>query len=113
MIIGGGLVGFNAAQMAVGLQADVTILDTNAHTVEKLSNYFGTKARVLHSNDSLLKAYITRADLIIGGVLITGVKAPKVINKTMLSFMKRGSVLVDVAIDQGGCFETSHATTYG
>ncbi len=80
--------------------------------MEKLSHYFGTKARVLHSNDSILKAYIVRADLMIGGVLIAGAKAPKIINKTMLSSMKRGNVLVDVAIDQGGCFETSHATTH-
>ncbi len=66
----------------------------------------------MHSNDSILKAHIARTDLIIGGVLIAGAKAPKVINKTMLSSMKQGSVLVDVAIDQGGCFETSYTTTH-
>lgn len=112
VIIGGGIVGFNAAQMAVGLEANVTILDTNAHTVESLSNYFGAKANVLHSNHSVLQAYITKADLVIGGVLVAGAQAPKVITRDMLKTMKKSSVLVDVAIDQGGCFETSKATTH-
>jgi alanine dehydrogenase len=112
VIIGGGIVGFNAAQMAVGLQADVTILDTNAYTVEKLSNYFSPKARVIHSNKATLVAELKTADLVIGGVLVAGAAAPKLVTREMLADMKEGAVLVDVAIDQGGCFETSKATTH-
>ncbi len=112
VIIGGGVVGFNAAQMAVGLQADVTILDTNPHTIEKLSNYFGNSAKVIHSNKSALESNVLEADMIVGGVLVTGAAAPKLVTKAMLKEMKDGAVLVDVAIDQGGCFETSKATTH-
>ena len=112
VVIGGGVVGFNAAQMAVGLQANVTILDTNAHTIENLSNYFKSSAKVLYSNESTVEKQIKAADLVIGGVLVAGTKAPKIITKEMVSMMKKGSVLVDVAIDQGGCFATSHATTH-
>lgn len=112
LIIGGGIVGFNAAQMAVGMQADVTILDTNAYTVEKLSNFFSPKARVIHSNKATLAADLKAADLVIGGVLVAGAAAPKLVTRKMLACMKDGAVLVDVAIDQGGCFETSKATTH-
>ncbi|MBL7002465.1 MAG: alanine dehydrogenase [Gammaproteobacteria bacterium] len=112
VIIGGGVVGFNAAQMAVGLQADVTILDTNANSIERLSNYFGASAKVIHSNHAILKAEVSQADLVIGAVLIPGSAAPKLVTKSMLGEMKSGAVLVDVAIDQGGCFETSKATTH-
>ena len=112
VVLGGGVVGFNAAQMAVGMQADVTILDTSPHTIEKLSNHFGNNAKVIHSNASILRDYVLAADLVIGAVLVPGSAAPKLITKAMLSEMKDGAVLVDVAIDQGGCFETSYATTH-
>ena len=112
VILGGGVVGFNAAQMAVGMQADVTILDTSPNTVEYLSNYFRNKAKVIHSNAGILRDYVLAADLVIGAVLVAGAAAPKLVTKEMLSEMKDGAVLVDVAIDQGGCFETSHATTH-
>ena len=112
VIIGGGVVGFNAAQMAVGLQADVTILDTNPNTVEFLSNYFGNTAKVIHSNAGFLREYVLSADLVIAAILVIGAAAPKLVAKEMLPHMKNGSVLVDVAIDQGGCFETSKATTH-
>jgi alanine dehydrogenase len=112
VIIGGCIVGFNPAQLAVGLQADVTILDTNAYTVENLSNYFSPKARVIHSNKATLAAELMTADLVIGGVLVAGAAAPKLVTREMLADMKQGAVLVDVAIDQGGCFETSKATTH-
>ena len=112
VIIGGGVVGFNAAQMAVGLQADVTVLDTNPYTIENLSNYFGNKAQIIHSNAGVLRDQVLNADLIIGAVLVTGAATPKLVSKEMLSEMKDGSVLVDVAIDQGGCFESSKATTH-
>ena len=112
VILGGGVVGFNATQMAVGMQADVTVLDTSPYTVEKLSNHFGNTAKVIHSNAGILRDYVIAADLVIGAVLVAGSAAPKLVSKTMLSEMKDGAVLVDVAIDQGGCFETSHATTH-
>ncbi|PLX32931.1 MAG: alanine dehydrogenase [Hyphomicrobiales bacterium] len=112
IIIGGGVVGFNAAQMATGLQADVTILDRNPATLEHLSNYFGASARVIYSSNHLLEELITSADLVIGAVLIPGAAAPKLVSREMLSTMKPGSVLVDVAIDQGGCFATSKPTTH-
>ena len=112
IIIGGGVVGFNAAQMAVGMQADVTILDRGAATIERLSNYFGASARVIQSNAGVLEAEVLAADMVVGAVLVTGAAAPKLVTKAMLADMKNGAVLVDVAIDQGGCFETSKATTH-
>jgi len=112
VIIGGGVVGFNAAQMAVGMQANVTILDTSPLTIERLSNYFGNSAKVIQSNKSTLRQYVLDADMVVGGVLVTGASAPKLVTKEMLSEMHDGAVLVDVAIDQGGCFETSRATTH-
>jgi len=112
VIIGGGVVGFNAAQMAVGLQADVTILDRNAETMEHLSNHFGASAKVAYSTKSALEDLVAEADLVIGAVLIPGAAAPKLVTRDMLSTMNKGAVLADVAIDQGGCFETSKATTH-
>ncbi len=112
VIIGGGVVGFNAAQMAVGLQADVTILDMNPTTLERLENHFGAKASALYSSKALLASEVANADLVIGAVLVPGAAAPKLVSRDMLKTMKQGAVLVDVAIDQGGCFETSHATTH-
>jgi alanine dehydrogenase len=111
-VIGGGVVGFNAAQMAAGLGADVTILDRSPEVLEKLGMYFEARAKTRFSNKANLAACVADADLVIGAVLIPGAAAPKLVNRAMLSTMKPGAVLVDVAIDQGGCFETSHATTH-
>ena len=112
VILGGGVVGFHAAEMAVGLQADVTVLDKNAMVLERLSGHFGAKARVLYSHKAALAEAVASADLVIGAVLVPGAEAPKLVTRAMLKTMKPGAVLVDVAIDQGGCFETSHATTH-
>lgn len=112
VIIGGGDVGFNAAQMAVGMQADVTILDRSNERMEWLSNYFGNTAKVVRSTPAVLDELLTTADMVIGAVLIPGAAAPKLVTREHLSTMMDGSVLVDVAIDQGGCFETSKATTH-
>lgn len=112
IVIGGGVVGFNAAQMAVGLGADVTILDKDPAVLERLDSHFGSTVKTVVSNGGSVAAAIRDADLVIGGVLIPGAAAPKLVTRAMLSTMKPGAVLVDVAIDQGGCFETSHATTH-
>ncbi len=112
VIIGGGVVGFNAAQMAVGLQADVTILDRDPDVMEDLSNYFKASAKVLRSTPAVLADLVRTADLVVGAVLVPGAAAPKLVSRAMLKTMQPGAVLVDVAIDQGGCFETSKATTH-
>lgn len=112
LVIGGGDVGFNAAQMAVGMQADVTILERDSGVMERLSNYFGVRARVVRSTPALLDTLLQTADMVVGAVLIPGAAAPKLITRPMLKIMQPGAVLVDVAIDQGGCFETSHPTTH-
>jgi alanine dehydrogenase len=112
VILGGGVVGFHAAENAVGLSADVTILDRSPLALERLSSHFGPRARVLYSNKASITEAVANADLVIGAVLIPGASAPKLVSKAMLATMKPGAVLVDVAIDQGGCFETSHATTH-
>lgn len=111
-IIGGGVVGFNAAQMAAGLGADVTILDRDPETLERLGTYFEARAKTRFSNQANLAECVAEADLVVGAVLIPGAAAPKLVTKAMLSTMKPGAVLADVAIDQGGCFETSKATTH-
>jgi alanine dehydrogenase len=111
-VIGGGVVGFNAAQMAVGLGADVTILDRSPEVLEKLANHFESRAKTRFSNRVNLAHCISEADLVIGAVLVPGAAAPKLVTRDMLALMKPGAVIVDVAIDQGGCFETSHATTH-
>ena len=111
-IIGGGVVGFNAGQMAAGLGADVTILDRNPDVLEKVGTHFEARAKTRFSNHANLEESVCEADLIIGAVLIPGAAAPKLVTRDMLKCMKPGAVLVDVAIDQGGCFETSHPTTH-
>jgi len=111
-IIGGGVVGFNAAQMAAGMGADVTILDRNPDVLERLSVHFESRAKTRFSSKANLADCLKEADLVIGAVLIPGAEAPKLVTREMLGMMKKGAVLVDVAIDQGGCFETSHATTH-
>jgi len=111
-IIGGGVVGFNAAQMAVGLGADVTIFDQNPEVLERLSNHFGNRAKTCFVSKASLANGVAGADLVIGAVLIPGAAAPKLVSRDMLGTMQPGAVLVDVAIDQGGCFETSRPTTH-
>lgn len=111
-IIGGGVVGKNAAQMAAGLRADVTILDNNIDTLRALDSEFGGQVKTVFSNQYNLEASVLEADLVIGGVLIPGAAAPKLVTAEMIKAMKAGSAVVDVAIDQGGCFVTSKATTH-
>jgi alanine dehydrogenase len=112
VIIGGGVVGTNAAKMAVGLGARVTILDTNLDRLRQIDDIFMGKVQTLASNKAHLADACRRADLLIGGVLIPGASAPKLVTREMVRSMKKGSVIVDVAIDQGGCVETAHATTH-
>ncbi|OEJ65939.1 alanine dehydrogenase [Magnetovibrio blakemorei] len=111
-IIGGGVVGENAIQMALGMGADVTVLDRNVEVLNALNNRFGAALKTLYSSASALESAVFVSDLVVGGVLVTGAAAPKLVTRAMLKGMRPGSVLVDVAIDQGGCFETSHATTH-
>ena len=112
LVIGGGVVGFNSAKMAVGMGADVTILDRDAEVLERLDNHFEGRAKTRFSNRATLEQMIGEAELVIGAVLVPGAAAPQLVTRAMLSLMKPGSVLVDVAIDQGGCFETSRPTTH-
>lgn len=111
-VIGGGVVGLNAAKMAVGLGADVTILDRSIGRLRQLDDMFNGRVHTRFSTIEALEEEVFSADLVIGAVLIPGAAAPKLVTHEMLSGMKKGSVIVDVAIDQGGCFETSHATTH-
>ena len=112
VVIGGGVVGVNAAKMAVGLGARVTVFDRSVPRLRYLSDIFGNSIATRYSNNVVLAEAITHADLVIGAVLVPGASAPKLLSKAQLSSMKLGSVLVDVAIDQGGCFETSRPTTH-
>lgn len=112
VVIGGGVVGYNAAKMAAGLGAQVYMLDTNLERLAYLDDVMPANVFPVMSNPAILKEYVLKADLVIGAVLIPGAKAPKLITKDMLKDMKDGSVIVDVAIDQGGCIETSKATTH-
>ena len=111
-VIGGGVVGINAARMAMGLGADVTIIDRSLPRLTELDAQYGPQLKTLYSNAESVEQEVINSDLVIGAVLIPGAAAPKLVTRAMLSKMKNGSVLVDVAIDQGGCFETSHATTH-
>ena len=112
LIIGGGVVGTNAAKMAVGLGADVTILDRSLPRLRELDDIFNSTIKTVFSTEEAIEHYSSRADLVVGAVLIPGAAAPKLLNRSHIKNMKPGSVLVDVAIDQGGCFETSKATTH-
>ena len=112
VVLGGGVVGFNAAQMAVGLGADVTILDRSADVLEAHAKHFEASAKTAYSTRTRLLELLATADLVIGAVLIPGAAAPKLVQRADLAIMQPGAVLVDVAIDQGGCFETSRATTH-
>ncbi len=111
-VLGGGVVGINAARMAMGLGADVTILDKSLLRLKEIDNDFGGRIKTLYSTRDTIEAQLKIADAVIGAVLIPGAAAPKLVTRDMLKHMKPGSVLVDVSIDQGGCFETSHATTH-
>jgi alanine dehydrogenase len=112
VIIGGGVVGHNAAKMAVGLGAHVTIIDKNLDRLRELDDIYNSQIVTLSSNYHNLRHSLRLADLVVGAVLIPGASAPKLVRRDMISLMKHGAVVVDVAIDQGGCFETSHATTH-
>jgi len=111
-ILGGGIVGINAAKVAVGMGAHVTIIDRNLNRLRELDDIFNGGVVTLASNAWIIAETLKHADLVIGGVLIPGASAPKLVRRDMIQAMKRGSVVVDVAIDQGGCFETSRATTH-
>jgi alanine dehydrogenase len=112
VIIGGGMVGTNAAQMAVGLGADVVILDRSIDALRRLNAQFDNRVKAIYSTADAIEKHVLEADLVIGGVLVPGAAAPKLVTKDHIKRMKPGSAIVDVAIDQGGCVETSHATTH-
>jgi alanine dehydrogenase len=111
-ILGGGVAGVNAAQMAVGMRADVTIYDINNDRLAELDMFFSSQIKTQYASKAAVAAAVAGAHLVIGAVLVPGAAAPKLVTREMLKTMKRGSVLVDIAIDQGGCFETSRATTH-
>ncbi|KAA0689596.1 alanine dehydrogenase [Neorhizobium sp. P12A] len=111
-VIGGGVVGLHAAKMAAGIGADVTILDKSLPRLRQLDDIFNGRVHTRYSSIQALEEEVFSADLVIGAVLIPGAAAPKLVTREMLTGMKKGAVIVDVAIDQGGCFETSHATTH-
>jgi alanine dehydrogenase len=112
VIIGGGTVGQNAAKIALGMGAHVTLLDINLDKLRYLDDVLGGRITLLSSNTDNIEQTIMKADVVIGGVLVPGAKAKKLVTRKMISKMRKGSVMVDVAIDQGGCFETSRATTF-
>jgi alanine dehydrogenase len=112
VIIGGGVVGHHAAKMAVGLGAHVIIIDRNLERLRQLDDVYSSQLVTLASNTFTVRDSVRDADLVVGAVLIPGASAPKLVRRDMLKAMKQGAVMVDVAIDQGGCFETSHATTH-
>ena len=113
VLVGAGVAGANALEMAVGLQADVTVLDINLDRLEELAARFGNRIRTIYSTPEAIARAVREADLVIGSVLIPGASAPKLVTREMVRSMRPGSVLVDIAIDQGGCFETSRPTCHG
>ena len=112
LVLGGGVVGSNAARIAAGMGAKVTILDINPNTLERLRATMPANVLPVYSDSSALQAGLPEADIIIGGVLVPGARTPQLVKREDLSIMKRGAVIVDIAIDQGGCFESSHPTTH-
>ena len=112
VVLGAGISGVNAAQMAIGLEADVTILDINVERLYAIKHEFGAAITTLYSTRAAVEEQVLAADVVIGAVLVPGAAAPKLITAVMVKAMKRGSVIVDIAIDQGGCAETSKATTH-
>ena len=112
VVLGGGVVGTNAARMAMGLEAHVILLDISLNQLKDIDEQFGSRLHTLYSTIDAIEEQVTTADLVIGGVLLPGAEAPKLITEKMVREMRKGAVIVDVAIDQGGCAETSHATTH-
>ncbi len=112
LVLGGGVVGKNAALMAAGLGADVTITDISLPVLRHLSEVMPANVKTLYSSRHNIEAELPTTDLVVGSVLIPGAKAPKLVTPDMVKLLRKGSVMVDVAIDQGGCFATSHATTH-
>ncbi|MFD2261821.1 alanine dehydrogenase [Lacibacterium aquatile] len=112
VILGGGVSGTNAARMAMGLEAKVTVIDRSQPRLYDLDLQFGAKLQTLYATTDAIEQAVLDADLVIGAVLVPGAAAPKLVTRDMVSRMKKGAVLVDISIDQGGCFETSHATTH-
>jgi alanine dehydrogenase len=112
VILGGGVSGTHAAEMAVGLRADVTVVDRSVKRLRELSSIFGSQLKTVYSTSHAIGNLVRNADLVIGAVLIAGAAAPKLVTRAMVKTMKTGAVLVDIAIDQGGCFETSKPTTH-
>ncbi|MEN8131288.1 MAG: alanine dehydrogenase [Pseudomonadota bacterium] len=112
VVIGGGVVGTNAVRMAMGMEAHVTVLDKSLRRLQELDMLFGPRLNTIYSTTDSIEEHVAGADLVIGAVLIPGAAAPTLVSRALLKAMKRGAVLVDVAIDQGGCFETSRPTTH-
>ncbi len=112
VILGGGVSGTHAAEMAVGLRADVTVVDRSVNRLRELSAIFGSALRTAYSTTETIERLVREADLVVGAVLVAGAAAPKLLTRAMVKTMKPGAVLVDISIDQGGCFETSKATTH-
>jgi alanine dehydrogenase len=112
VVLGGGVSGTHAVEMAVGLRADVTVVDRSVKRLRELSAIFGSQLKTVYSTAHAIEELVRDADLVIGAVLIAGAAAPKLVTRAMVKTMKPGAVLVDIAIDQGGCFETSRPTTH-
>ena len=112
MVLGGGVVGVNAARIALGMGAQVTVFDVSLPRLKELDNLYGPRLMTCYSSRTAIEQALAEADLVIGGVLVPGAEAPKLITRDMLKLMQQGSVIVDVAIDQGGCVETSRPTTH-
>ncbi|HEY3146231.1 MAG TPA: alanine dehydrogenase, partial [Dongiaceae bacterium] len=112
VVIGGGISGTHAVRMALGMEAIVTVIDKNLDRLRELDEVFGSSLNTIYSTVDAIEQYVIGADLVIGAVLVPGAAAPKLVTRKMIQQMRPGSVVVDIAIDQGGCFETSHATTH-
>jgi alanine dehydrogenase len=112
VILGGGVAGTHAVEMAVGMRADVTVVDRSVDRLRELSSIFGSALRTAYSTTQAIERLVQDADLVIGAVLVVGATAPKLVTRAMIKKMKTGAVLVDISIDQGGCFETSRPTTH-
>jgi alanine dehydrogenase len=112
VILGGGVVGTNSAKLASGMGAEVVVMDVNINRLAYLDDIFGSRVTPIYSDPAQIQRYVREADLVIGGVLIPGAKAPKLVSEKLISEMEEGSVVVDVAVDQGGCIETCHPTTH-
>jgi len=112
LVIGGGVAGTNAVRMAIGMEARVTVIDKSLRRLYELDTLFGAKLNTIYATVDAIEAHVLHSDLVVGAVLVPGAAAPKLVSKDMVSKMRRGSVLVDISIDQGGCFETSRPTTH-